>query len=139
MKDDIDKNKLVDNFSYFTSQEEKYLYLIELGKLLAAFPKNFYKKKYLVTGCQSQVWIKLKKNKDNTIKFLGDSDTLLVKGLISVIFILYKNMTPFDILSFDIMLWLKKISLTKYLTPSRSQGLEAVIKFIYIQTKNLID
>lgn len=138
MKNNIDKKKLINNFSFLTSSEEKYLYIIELGNLLSVFPKKFYKKENLVFGCQSQVWIKLKKNKDNTIMFLGTSDTLIVKGLISIIFILYRDIDACNIIDFNIFYWLKKISLEQYLTSSRAQGLEQIIKFIHVKLKSII-
>ena len=60
----------------------------------------------------------------------GDSDAAIVKGLIAVVFILYDQMTPQDIVNFDVRPWFEKMALTQHLTPSRSQGLEAMIRAI---------
>lgn len=64
------------------------------------------------------------------IELQGDSDAAIVKGLIAVVFILYDQMTPQDIVNFDVRPWFEKMALTQHLTPSRSQGLEAMIRAI---------
>lgn len=122
--------KIKINFQQINKWEERYVYLIELGKKLNIMPKIFYKKENLIPGCQSYVWIKLIKLKNNKIKFFGDSDSDIVKGLIAIIFFAYQNMKKEKILSFNINNLLKEMSLKKYLTFSRSQGLLSIISFI---------
>lgn len=118
------------NFQQINNWEERYIYLIELGKKLKIMPKIFYKKENLIPGCQSYVWIKLIKLKNNKVKFFGDSDSDIVKGLIAIVFFAYHNMQKEKILSFNIHNLLEEISLKKYLTFSRSQGLLSIISFI---------
>lgn len=84
----------------------------------------------IIQGCQSQVWIVMEQKGDGTIELHGDSDAAIVKGLIAVVFILYHQMSAQDIVAFDVRPWFEKMALTQHLTPSRSQGLEAMIRAI---------
>lgn len=72
----------------------------------------------------------MRQNARGIIELQGDSDAAIVKGLIAVVFILYDQMTPQDIVNFDVRPWFEKMALTQHLTPSRSQGLEAMIRAI---------
>ena len=83
-----------------------------------------------IQGCQSQVWIVMRQNAQGIIELQGDSDAAIVKGLIAVVFILYDQMTPQDIVNFDVRPWFEKNGAHQHLTPSRSQGLEAMIRAI---------
>ena len=76
-------------------------------------------------------------NDDGVIELTGDSDAAIVKGLIAVVFILYQQMTPQDIVAFDVRPWFEKMSLNQHLTPSRSQGLEAMIRAIRTKAANI--
>ena len=125
-----DKDKLLRNFSRCANWEEKYLYIIELGQRLAPLSPEEHSVQNIIQGCQSQVWIVMAQSDDGTIELHGDSDAAIVKGLIAVVFILYDQMTPQDIVNFDVRPWFEKMALTQHLTPSRSQGLEAMIRAI---------
>lgn len=125
-----EKEKLVRNFQRCTTQEEKYLYIIELGQRLDTLSAEMHTPEHLIQGCQSQVWITLAADPEGVILLRGDSDAALVKGLIAVVFTLYQHMTAADILAFDIRPWFEQLQLTQHLTPSRSQGLEAMIRAI---------
>jgi len=128
-----DKDKLLCNFSRCANWEEKYLYIIELGQRLAPLNEDAHNPENIIQGCQSQVWIVMKRSADGRIELHGDSDAAIVKGLIAVVFILYHQMTAQDILAFDVRPWFEKMALTQHLTPSRSQGLEAMIRAIRAQ------
>ncbi|MCS2171363.1 cysteine desulfuration protein SufE [Scandinavium sp. TWS1a] len=128
-----DKDKLLRNFSRCANWEEKYLYIIELGQRLAPLSEDAHNPENIIQGCQSQVWIVMKRSADGRIELHGDSDAAIVKGLIAVVFILYHQMTAQDILAFDVRPWFEKMALTQHLTPSRSQGLEAMIRAIRAQ------
>ncbi|WP_410734331.1 cysteine desulfuration protein SufE [Citrobacter freundii] len=112
-----DKEKLLRNFLRCANWEEKYLYSIQ--------------------GCQSQVWIVMRQNGEGIIELQGDSDAAIVKGLIAVVFILYDRMTAQDIVNFDVRPWFEKMALAQHLTPSRSQGLEAMIRAIRAKAATL--
>ncbi|WP_367670567.1 cysteine desulfuration protein SufE [Sodalis-like secondary symbiont of Drepanosiphum platanoidis] len=128
------KKKLLYNFSRCYNWEEKYIYIIELSKKLSLFPEKFRIKKYLISGCQSQVWIVLTSNKKGIAKFYGDSDASIVKGLIAIIFIIFEGINVKKIIKEDIQYYLKKLNLNKYLTPSRSYGIQSIIETIYMQS-----
>ncbi|MHC0464909.1 cysteine desulfuration protein SufE [Kosakonia cowanii] len=132
-----DKEKLVRNFNRCANWEEKYLYIIELGQRLPALSAEEHNADNLIQGCQSQVWIVMQRNDEGVIELTGDSDAAIVKGLIAIVFALYQQMTPQDIVAFDVRPWFEKLALTQHLTPSRSQGLEAMIRAIRTKAANL--
>lgn len=132
-----DKEKLVRNFNRCANWEEKYLYIIELGQRLPVLSAEAHNADNLIQGCQSQVWIVMQRNDEGVIELAGDSDAAIVKGLIAIVFALYQQMTPQDIVAFDVRPWFEKLALTQHLTPSRSQGLEAMIRAIRTKAANL--
>ena len=132
-----DKDKLLRNFSRCANWEEKYLYIIELGQRLPTLSDEAHSADNIIQGCQSQVWIVMQQNKDGVIELQGDSDAAIVKGLIAVVFILYDRMTAQDIVNFDVRPWFEKMALAQHLTPSRSQGLEAMIRAIRAKAATL--
>ncbi|TNV22193.1 cysteine desulfuration protein SufE [Buttiauxella sp. B2] len=132
-----DKEKLLKNFSRCSNWEEKYLYIIELGGRLPELAQDEYKAENTIQGCQSQVWIVMHQQPDGVITLKGDSDAAIVKGLIAIVFILYQQMTAQDIVAFDVRPWFEKLELAQHLTPSRSQGLEAMIRAIRTKAANL--
>lgn len=138
------KSKLLLNFLSCINWEEKYMYIIDLGKLLPKFPENMRMKKYLISGCQNHTWIALIpsykskfKNCTYSIELHGDSDSSIVKGLITIIFSLYQELNLQEIQKFDIKPFLEKLQLKKNLTISRSQGIHAILNSIHAQAKHL--
>lgn len=142
------KSQLLINFLSCNNWEEKYMYIIDLGKLLPKFPKKIrIKNKFLISGCQSQTWIALisesLRNKQITnsnnrsIKLYGDSDSSIVKGLISIIFILYNNLNIQEIIDLNPQPFLEQLQLKQHLTTSRSQGMYTILCAIYNQAKNI--
>lgn len=125
-----DKDKLVRNFSRCLNWEEKYLYVIELGSQLPALDESERQAANLISGCQSQVWIVMSKNAQGRVEFHGDSDAAIVKGLLAVVFIVYHQLMPQQILDLDVRPFFSELALSQHLTPSRSQGLEAMIRAI---------
>ncbi|MBP1015704.1 cysteine desulfuration protein SufE [Serratia fonticola] len=125
-----DKDKLVRNFSRCLNWEEKYLYVIELGSQLPPLDESERQAANLISGCQSQVWIVMSNNAQGQVEFHGDSDAAIVKGLLAVVFIVYHELTPQQILDLDIRPFFSELALIQHLTPSRSQGLEAMIRAI---------
>ncbi|BDG84803.1 cysteine desulfuration protein SufE [Citrobacter koseri] len=132
-----DKERLLRNFQRCANWEEKYLYIIVLGQRLAELNEQDRRPENSIQGCQSQVWIVMRQNADGVIELQGDSDAAIVKGLIAIVFILYHQMTPQDIVNFDVRPWFEKMALTQHLTPSRSQGLEAMIRAIRARAATL--
>ncbi len=132
-----DKERLLRNFTRCANWEEKYLYIIELGQRLPTLSEQAHSAENTIQGCQSQVWIVMQQNESGIIELQGDSDAAIVKGLIAVVFILYQQMTPQDIVAFDVRPWFEKMALAQHLTPSRSQGLEAMIRAIRNKAANI--
>ncbi|WBF43485.1 cysteine desulfuration protein SufE [Serratia rubidaea] len=125
-----DKDKLARNFSRCLNWEEKYLYVIELGGRLPQLAEEAHRPENLISGCQSQVWILMRKNAQGQVEFSGDSDAAIVKGLLTVVFIVYRDLTPQQIVELDVRPFFADLALSQHLTPSRSQGLEAMIRAI---------
>lgn len=132
-----EREKLLRNFNRCANWEEKYLYIIELGQRLPALSDEAHRAENKIQGCQSQVWIVLNQRDDGVIELQGDSDAAIVKGLIAVVFALYQQMTAKDIVAFDVRPWFEQMALTQHLTPSRSQGLEAMIRAIRARAAEL--
>ncbi|MFM1201432.1 cysteine desulfuration protein SufE [Yersinia enterocolitica] len=125
-----DKDKLIRNFSRCLNWEEKYLYVIELGTQLPSLTEQQRQPDNLISGCQSQVWIAMSTSTEGKVVFSGDSDAAIVKGLVAVVFILYQGLTPQQIIDLDVRPFFADLALSQHLTPSRSQGLEAMIRAI---------
>lgn len=132
-----DKDKLVKNFSRCPNWEEKYLYVIELGGQLPALADEHRQDKNLISGCQSQVWIVMQTNEAGELSFAGDSDAAIVKGLLAIVFSLYQGLTAQEVVELDVRPFFTVLELSQHLTPSRSQGLEAMIRAIRANAQQL--
>lgn len=132
-----DKDKLVKNFSRCPNWEEKYLYVIELGGQLAPLTDEYRQDKNLISGCQSQVWIVMQAGENGQLSFHGDSDAAIVKGLLAIVFSLYQGLTAQDVVALDVRPFFTQLELSQHLTPSRSQGLEAMIRAIRANAQQL--
>ncbi|KAA8730108.1 MAG: cysteine desulfuration protein SufE [Ewingella americana] len=132
-----DKDKLVKNFSRCPNWEEKYLYVIELGGQLPALADEHRQDKNLISGCQSQVWIVMQTNEAGELSFAGDSDAAIVKGLLAIVFSLYQGLTAQEVVELDVRPFFTALELSQHLTPSRSQGLEAMIRAIRANAQQL--
>ena len=124
------KDELIENFEFLDSWEDKYRYIIELGEKLEPLPEQFHTEDWLVKGCQSQVWLVPQKMSDRKIKFSGDSDAMIVKGLIAIVLMIYSNLTAAEIKKLAINDIFASIGLQEHLSPSRRNGLEAMIEKI---------
>jgi cysteine desulfuration protein SufE len=117
------------DFSSLENWEARYEKIIELGKKWPGLADEFKTEDLKVKGCQSQVWIKAELTNDQKIIFKGDSDALLVKGLVALVISIYSNETPSVILKTE-ALFLKEMGFDSGLSPSRSNGLYSMIKQI---------
>ncbi len=118
---------LKSEFESLSSWEDKYQKLIDMGKKWPGLPEDLKIEDLKVKGCQSQVWIKAEMTSDKKIVFRGDSDALLVKGLVAIVLRIYSNETPQSVLSTD-PIFLKEMGFDSGLSPSRSNGLYSMIK-----------
>lgn len=122
------QEELIKTFEFLSDWEQKYEYIIDLGKELKTMPNERKNEENLIKGCQSQVWIDAEL-KDSKILFYADSDGLLPKGIISMLTSIYNEHTPQEILDSDFD-FISKIGLQEFLSPSRANGLSAMIKQI---------
>ncbi|MBI1933281.1 MAG: SufE family protein [Ignavibacteriales bacterium] len=125
-----EQNKLVEEFSEFTEWEDKYSLLIKMGKELGELDPEIKIDKNKISGCQSQVWMHAKLEDDRMIIF-GDSDAMIVKGLVALLIKVYSNQKPEDILSSPPN-FLNEIGIDKHLSPTRKNGLGSMLKQIQL-------
>lgn len=125
---EIKAQEMVTKFASITDWERKYEKLIELGKAWKGLPDELKIEDLKVKGCQSQVWIKAEL-KDGKIYFQGDSDAIIVKGLVALVLTVFNGQAPDEIIKYDAG-FLKEIGLDSGLSPSRTNGLYAMIKQI---------
>ena len=131
--DDI-QNEIIAEFSELTDWMDRYAYIIDLGNTLPPYPENEKIPANLIEGCQSRVWISAQKNDDKTIHFDADSDALIVKGIIALLLKVLNNRTPDELLNADLY-FIEKIGLKEHLSPTRSNGLLAMVKQIHNYAK----
>ncbi len=125
----ITSDDIVDTLGFFDSWEERYKYIIDLGKELPQMPDYKKDEEHLVRGCQSQVWIDA--HLDGGAIWLDvDSDAFIVKGLLGVVLAAYNGKAPSDILAFDVEAYFDALGLLKHLSPTRGNGLKAMVNKI---------
>ena len=118
---------IVETIGFFDDWEDRYRYIIDLGKELPAMPEAHKREELLVRGCQSQVWLDWR-DRDGRVFFEVDSDALIVRGLIAIILAAFDGQTPRAILDFDIDGYFEKLDLLKHLSPTRGNGLRAMVQ-----------
>ncbi|MEY3598513.1 MAG: hypothetical protein RL521_935 [Bacteroidota bacterium] len=125
----LKQQELIEEFTMFPTWMEKYEYIIELGKDLKTLPEELKNEDHLIKGCQSRVWINASKNADGTLHFEADSDAIITKGMVSLVVRVFEGEKGQDIVDAP-MEFLKEIGLMENLSPTRSNGLAAMIKQI---------
>ena len=123
---ELTETEIVEDFSLFDSWDDKYEYIIDLGKKLAPLPDEFKKEENKVRGCQSTVWL-VADYKDGNVFYRAESDAVIVKGLISMLIRVLSGHTPDEILNAK-MDFINKIGMTSHLAQTRSNGLLAMVK-----------
>ncbi|UGV27374.1 cysteine desulfuration protein SufE [Rhodopseudomonas boonkerdii] len=122
------------NFELLDDWDDRYRYVIELGRTLAPMPENEHSAANKVNGCASQVWLarKVATNDKGTpvLSYLGDSDAHIVRGLIAILLALYSDRTPNDILETDAIGVFDELGFREHLTPQRSNGLRSMVERI---------
>lgn len=126
---DISSDDILDTLGFFDDWEERYKYIIDLGKQLPAMADEKKTDDYLLRGCQSQVWIDSELN-DGVLTFEADSDAHIVRGLLGVVLAAYNHKTAQQILEFDIEQYFDGVDLVKHLSPTRGNGLRAMVQKI---------
>jgi cysteine desulfuration protein SufE len=122
----ISADDIVESLSFFDSWEDRYRYIIDLGRELPELPEERRTEDRLVRGCQSQVWIDVDKH-DGRLQLLADSDAFIVKGLLAVVLAAYNNKDAAAVLDFDIDGYFDQLGLMQHLSPTRGNGLRAMV------------
>lgn len=117
---------ILDDLAFFDDWEERYKYIIDLGKDLPAMDSALHTPERLVKGCQSNVWIDVDQV-DGKLQFTVDSDAVIVRGLLALVMAAYQDKTPAEILEFDIDGYFKQLDLERHLSPTRGNGLRAMV------------
>jgi cysteine desulfuration protein SufE len=132
-------DEIVENFTLLDQWDDRYRYVIELGRTLAPLPESAHNEVNKVRGCASQVWL-LTHVKPNgaagpTLTFVGDSDAHIVRGLIAILLALYSGKPAREILETDALKLFDRIGLRENLTPQRSNGVRSMVERIHAEAK----
>jgi cysteine desulfuration protein SufE len=119
--------ELADEFEVLGDWEERYRYVIELGRELTPLAEAERTEPYKVRGCASQVWLVTEPQADGTLRFRGDSDAHIVRGLIAILLRLYSGRSPAEILAFDAKAGFDRLGLSGALSQQRSNGLASMV------------
>jgi cysteine desulfuration protein SufE len=132
-------DEIIENFTLLDQWDDRYRYVIELGRELPPLPENAHNEENKVRGCASQVWLVTHVKPDGaagpTLSFDGDSDAHIVRGLIAIVIALYSGKTAREILDIDALELFDRIGLREGLTPQRSNGLRSMIERIRAEAK----
>jgi cysteine desulfuration protein SufE len=120
------QDEIIEEFDLFDDWEDKYAYLIELGKKLPVLEENQKTDENKIKGCQSNVWVHSELNEDKLL-FKGDSDAMIVKGLVSMLIRVLSNQKPEEIAESDLY-FIDKIGMQQHLSMTRANGLASMIK-----------
>ena len=129
MSIEVTQQELVEEFSIFDDWMGRYEYVIDLGKALDDFPEEWQTEEKRIKGCQSQVWLNMVMQGEN-LHIDGSSDAAIVKGLVAIVLKVYSDRTPQEILNAKPD-FIKDIGFTDHLSPTRSNGLHAMLRAIY--------
>ena len=127
-------DEILDGFSFLDEWDDRYRYVIELGKGLAPYPEAVRDEAHKVQGCASQVWLYSTVQAGNgsgpVLTFVGDSDAIIVRGLVAILLALYSDQPAKEILSADAIALFEKLGLKEHLTPQRSNGFRSMVERI---------
>ena len=131
------------NFELLEDWDDRYRYVIELGRTLAPMPEDEHSTANKVNGCASQVWLSRKVDtRDDgapVLSYLGDSDAHIVRGLIAILLALYSDRTPKDILETDAIAVFDQLGFREHLTPQRSNGLRSMVERIRRDAREAVE
>lgn len=123
---EISSADIVDTLAFFDSWDDRYKYIIDLGKELPPLPESERVDENIIRGCQSKVWLS-SELRDGQLYFTVDSDAFIVKGLLGVVLAAYNTKTPQQVLDFDIEAYFAELDLMRHLSPTRGSGLQAMV------------
>lgn len=121
------QDEIIEEFSELDDWMDRYQLLIDLGNEQEPLDEKYKTEQNLIDGCQSRVWLQCDKNENGELHFSAESDALIVKGIISLLIRVLNDRTPDEILGTDLY-FIDRIGLKEHLSPTRSNGLLAMIK-----------
>jgi cysteine desulfuration protein SufE len=134
---------IVENFTLLDEWDDRYRYVIELGRALPPLPENAHTDANKVQGCASQVWLLSHVDPDGVkgpvMTFEGDSDAHIVRGLVAILIALYSGKGAREILATDALALFDRIGLRENLTPQRSNGLRSMVERIHAEAAAALD
>jgi cysteine desulfuration protein SufE len=135
-------NEIRENFALLDDWDDRYRYVIELGRTLEPMPAAEHSAENKVQGCASQVWlskrIDRKGGHEPVLNYLGDSDAHIVRGLIAILLTLYSGHTPQQILATDAIALFDEFGFREHLTPQRSNGLRSMVERIRFDARQAL-
>jgi cysteine desulfuration protein SufE len=135
-------DEIVDNFALLEEWDDRYRYVIELGRGLAPLPERDRCEANKVQGCASQVWLATQVRPDGAagpvLTFTGDSDAHIVRGLIAILFAMFSGRHAREILSADAIAVFERLGLREHLTPQRSNGFRSMVERIRADAKAVL-
>ena len=135
-------DEITENFSLLDEWDDRYRYVIELGRNLPPFPEEARVEANKVQGCASQVWLTTRIKPDGSrgpvLQFLADSDAHIVRGLIAILFALYSGKHAQEILDVDALALFDRLGLRENLTPQRSNGLRSMVERIRAEARGAL-
>jgi cysteine desulfuration protein SufE len=127
-------DEIRDNFELLDDWDDRYRYVIELGRTLEPMPEHEHSAENKVQGCASQVWLSRRIDRNQAgeplLRYVGDSDAHIVRGLIAILLTLYSGRTPREVLATDAIAVFNEFGFREHLTPQRSNGLRAMVERI---------
>ncbi|MDX1272477.1 SufE family protein [Bizionia paragorgiae] len=120
------QEEIIDEFSMFEDWEERYQYMIDLGKDLPLIDEQYKTEDHIIKGCQSKVWVHAELQ-DDKIAFTADSDAIITKGIIAILIRVFSNQQPSEIIEANTD-FIDEIGLKEHLSPTRANGLVSMIK-----------
>lgn len=137
-----DIDEIIDNFSLLDEWDDRYRYLIELGRALPPLAAEAHNEANKVRGCASQVWLDTSVRPNGAggpvLTFVGDSDAHIVRGLIAILFAMYSGRSAKDILASDAVALFEKLGLREHLTPQRSNGFRSMVDRILSDARSAL-
>lgn len=122
-----DANNIRQQFAAANGWENQYRLIIQLGKQLPALPSEWQQEAFRLKGCESQAWLKGEKGEDGNWHFACDSDARIVRGLIVIVLAALNHQSSTTIQAFDMEEYFSELGLEKHLSPSRGNGLRAIV------------
>ncbi|MDX1736857.1 MAG: SufE family protein [Alphaproteobacteria bacterium] len=131
-------DELIDNFELFDDWDDRFSYIIDLGKKMPPMPESEMTEANKVRGCMSQVWVTSRLEEDGKVmRFNADSDAFIVKGLIAVLMTIYDGKSPDYVAKTDAIEILAKVGLDQHLSPNRRNGLVSMVERIRKDAQNI--